>query len=128
MAQAVVVRKNEKGEPEAYVFEFPGGISAFGKWANSLNELVKKVDVGGHWLHQEGMPEMYDQDSDCNTIAFLVGTRPQVVGWNLSEMTWLLLKSNAENQQKEVTLGRPAALVRRLGTWRKWAKKEGAVI
>lgn len=127
--QAIVVHQSEVQNPEVVLIEFPEGYAGFNRLVTAMDDHVKRVDVGGKWVQPPGFPAvLYESETECNTIMYLLGNRPQVVGWSLNEMSWLLLKSIAEKQKRENGLGRPASLIRPLQTWRKWTKKAGAII
>jgi hypothetical protein len=123
---AVITRQMDLGDLEVVAVHF-ADLSEFTKWVGSLPKEVKKVDTGGKVVKM-GDIESYDPESKANTIAVFYGTRTMVYSWNISDMAWSYMKTKAAERPQEKKQGRPPKLVQPLQTWRKWSKKDGAVL
>lgn len=131
MEHVIFVRKKDDGGAEAVVAEFQNGITGFVHWVNTQpDKLAAGLEQnGGKWGTPLAGEPNYETETKANTFAMALGTRVHVACWRLDDFEWMVMKSQlAEEQQVTGRVGRPGSAVRALHTWRKWAKKEGAVI
>jgi len=126
----IVTHMGVDGRYEVIAMEFLKGLAGFTQWAEALPKAITRVESGGR-NETVGDLVSYNTISAGNTVAVSMqpGGVTRQYSWEADEMGWNYMKSLVADQDRStVTHGRPPKLVQPLQTWKKWAKKDGAIL